>query len=110
MIGGENEFENLERSLNNLRTACAGTSRALPVGRAQLASRRLIAFLASHVKQAGLPLSGTARDTLLSLVNLIFEDLMIGGDAESAVTEWYKTQARHIGHDPVGRLIDLVVP
>lgn len=94
MISGENEFENLERSLSNLLTAFRGTARALPVGCAQLASRRLIATLASHMKQAGLPIAGSARDSLLSLVNLIFDDLMIGGNAKSAVAEWHKTSQR----------------
>lgn len=110
MISGANEFKNLERSLSKILTAFRGTSRALPVGCAQLASRRLVSTLASHMKQAKLPIGGSARNSLLSLVNLIFDDLMIGGNAKSAVTEWHKSQSTDLSQDPVGILIDLVVP
>jgi hypothetical protein len=108
MISGENEFDDLERSLNNLRTATQLMSRTVPLGRPQFASRRLITTLARHVKHAGLPLRGTAGDSLLSLVNLIFEDLMVGGDATSAVKEWHQSQGADIDHERASRLLDLV--
>ena len=107
MISGENELDDLERALSSLRTAVRQTSRVLPLGRPQLASRRLIAILARHVKHAGLPLSGTASDSLLSLVDLIFEDLMIGGDATSAVKEWHQSEATDIDHERALMLLDL---
>jgi hypothetical protein len=40
---------------------------------------------------------------------MIFDDLMIGGNANSAVIEWQKGQSADADHDPVGILIDLVV-
>ena len=108
VIGGKNELEDLERSLNNLAAAVRQTSRALPLGRPQLACRRLIATLASQMERAGLPLSGTASDLLLSLVDLVFEDLMVGGDATVAVREWRKSQAADIDHERTSLLLDLV--
>ena len=108
MISGENEFDDLERSLNNLRTAIRQTSRALPPGRPQLASRRLIAILARQLKHAGLPLNGAVSCSLLSLVDLIFEDLMVGGDAASAVKEWHQSEVADIDHERSLILLDLV--
>ena len=110
MIGGENELENLERSLNDLRIAIQRTSRALPLECAQIASRRLVARLARHMTWAGLSLDGTSSVSLLNLVDLIFQDLMVGGDATSAVKEWRKSEAIDKGNDPFGVLVDLVVP
>ena len=109
MMSGENEFETIEQSLGKLRTALQETSRALPVGGAQLATRRLIATLATHMHQAGLPITTSDRRSLPSLVNMIFDDLMVGGNATSAVIEWQKGQSTDTDHDPVGILIDLVV-
>lgn len=108
MISGENELEDLERSLNHLKTALQQTSRMLSLGCSELAGRRLIATLARFVRNAGLPLEGTASDSLLGLVDLIFEDLMIGEDATNAVKEWNQTQAADIDHERVSELLDLI--
>lgn len=108
MISGENEFEELDRSLNMLRTATRQTSRALPPGRSELASRRLVATLARQVRDAGLPLSGTSSNSLLSLVDLIFDDLMVGGDAPSAVKEWQQSERANIDQERASMLLDLV--
>jgi len=110
MISGQNELENLDRCLSKLRTAFQRTSRAIPVGCAPLASRRLITTLAIHMQLMGLSIGGNGRDSLLGLVNLIFDDLMIGGDAENAVTEWHKSRSANPVHDLVGTVIELVVP
>jgi hypothetical protein len=109
IICGENEFENLQRSLNNVRTAFQRTSRALPAERSEIASRKLVVALARHMKDAGLPLTGSVPRSLVSLVDLIFDDLMIGGDANAAVAEWQKGQAADVSRDALGMLIDLVV-
>jgi hypothetical protein len=109
MVSGKDELDNLERSLKVLRTAIQQASRSLPFDRPQLASSKLIGTLARYVKRAGLPLSGgTASSALVSLVDLIFEDLMVGGDATSAVREWQKGQAAGIDHERAGLLLDLV--
>jgi len=108
MISGENEFEDLERCINHLRTAIQQTSRMLSLGCPELASRRLIATFAKLMKDAGLPLDGASGDSLSCLVDLIFEDLMIGGDASSSVREWRQTQSADIDHERVSELLDLV--
>ncbi len=107
-ISGENGLEGLERSLNYVRTAIQQTSRTLPLGRAEFACRRLVATLAKQISGAGLPISGTVSDPLVSLVDLIFEDLMIGGDATSAVREWHQSQAADIDQERASLLLDLV--
>jgi hypothetical protein len=107
-ISGENELEDLERSLNNIRTAIRQTSRTLPLGREEFASRRLVAALAKHMSEARLPIGGIISDPLVSLVDLIFEDLMVGGDAASAVREWHQSQAADIDHERASKLLDLV--
>jgi hypothetical protein len=107
MISGENELEGLERSLNHVRTAVQRTSRALPSRRSELASRRLVATLARHAKRVGLPVNGAGRDSLLGLVDLIFEDLMVGGDAADAVREWRQGQAAQLDHERTTILLDL---
>lgn len=108
MICGENGIEDLDRSLDNLRTAIQQTSRVLPSGRPQLASRRLIALLAEYLNQAGFPPGGADGDPLLSLVDLIFDDLMVGADASSAVGEWHQSQTAEIDHQRASILLDLV--
>lgn len=108
IISGENELEEVDRSLNLLRTATRQTSRALPPGRSELASRRFVATLARQVRAAGLPLSGTSGNSLLSLVDLIFDDLMVGGDAPSAVREWHQSEAANIDQERTSMLLDLV--
>lgn len=98
MISGQNELELLELSIGNLRTAVQQTVRALPSGCPELASRRLVAALAKHV---------TDKDSLLALVDLIFEDLMVGGDAASAVREWQQSQTAAIDPERVAVLLEL---
>jgi hypothetical protein len=98
MIGGRNELEHLERSLGNLRTAIRQTARALPSGCPGLASRRLVAALAKRVDDT---------DSLLTLVDLIFEDLMVGGDAASAVSEWQRSRTAVIDSERVAALLEL---
>jgi hypothetical protein len=105
-IGGKNEIEHLEHALNNLGSAIRRTSRALPCERSQIASRRLIATLAGLMKHGTEPVRGP--DPLLSLVDLIFEDLMVGGDAASAVREWRQNQRANIDQEWAGLLLDLV--
>lgn len=107
MITGENEYEDLERSLGNLRTAVQQTSRALPPEGSQIASRRLIAALAKQVRKAGLPPGGRGMGSLVNLVDLVFEDLMVGGDAEGAVREWHQGEAGDIDQDRARTLFDL---
>ena len=107
MISGENELEDLERSLNHLKTALQQTSRMLSLGCSELAGRRLIATLARFLAKAGYPLDGIADDSLPGLVDLIFEDLMIGEDATNAVKDW-QTQAADIDHERVSELLDLI--
>lgn len=108
IISGENEFEDVEHSLSNLRTAVQQTSRTLPSNSPALASRRLIATLARQVEEAKLPLSGAASDSLVGLIHLIFDDLMVGGDAASAVSEWRRSQATDIDQERANMLLDLV--
>jgi hypothetical protein len=108
MICGENQLEDAELSLKNLRVAIQQTSRALPFDRAELASRRLIANLAVQARQAGISLNRTPIDSLLGLAELIFEDLMIGGDAASAVMDWHKRQAAESDDRRATTLLDLV--
>lgn len=108
MIGGENQFEELEHSLDNLRTAIRQTSRVLPPGRHQLASRRLVTTLARQVKQAGLKVGRGSDHCLLALMDLIFEDLMVGGDAARVVREWHQSQTADIDHERASLLLDLV--
>lgn len=109
MTGGDAGLEGLDRTLANLRRAIQETSRALPLEGAQLASRRLVATLARHISEAGLPRTGSTSDLLFSLVDLIFDDLMVGGDARSAFREWSRSQSTNKSDDPVGVLIELVV-
>ena len=108
MTSGENEIECLERSLDNLRTAIQQTSRALPLGSPELASRRLIARLSKHLERAGLPLDGSSSNSLLGLVDLIFDDLMVGGDATSAVLEWRQGETADIDHERASILLELI--
>lgn len=108
MITGENEFEFFEHSLENVRAAIHQTSRVLPAGQAELAVKRLIAALARRVKLAGLPVDTASGGSLLSLVDLIFDDLMVGGDAAGAVREWLRSQATNVDHDRATMLLDLV--
>lgn len=105
MIRGENGLEDLEHSLSNLRTTIQQTSRALPLGRSQIASRRLIALLAGYLDEAE---DGEPGDALLSLVDLIFDDLMVGGDASCAVSEWHQSKAAEIDPERADILLDLV--
>lgn len=106
MISGENEFERLNRSLNGLRIASQRTSKALPGGLAQRASRNLVGTLAGYTDQARLPRDGIGIASLVSLVHLIFEDLMIGAEAKSAVADWQKCQT---DCDRIGILTELVI-
>ena len=107
-ISGENEFEDLERSLESVRMAIRQTSRALPSASPDLASRRLIAALARQLEQASSPTGGTANDSLVSLVDLVFDDLMVGGDAAGAVREWQHSQAAGIDYERASALLDLI--
>lgn len=93
LICGEDELERMERCFSNLRRAILQTSAALPLNRAELASRRLIATLAEQAKQSALSPSAGSIQWLVDLIDLIFEELMIGADAASAVTDWRKRQA-----------------
>lgn len=106
-ISGENQFDDLERCLNNLRRAIQQTSRSLPFTAPELASRRLIERLAKQMTQAGLALTGS--NSLHMLVDLIFEDLMVGGDAESAITDWQKSEAADLDDKRGNLLVDLVI-
>ena len=108
MISHENALEALERSLNQVRTAVRRISRALPARRSELASRRLVAALAGHAKRAGLAVNGAASGCLFSLVALIFEDLMVGGDASAAVKEWRQSEAAPLDQERTSALLDLV--
>jgi hypothetical protein len=97
-ISGQNELELLELSVGNLRTAVQQTVRALPSGCPGLASRRLVEALAKHVDD---------RDSLLTLVELIFEDLMVGGDAAGAVREWQQSRTAALDAERVAVLLEL---
>lgn len=108
MIGGEDEFEDLEQSLDNLRIAIRQTSRVLPPGRHQLASSRLATTLAREVNRGGRPSDAANDDALLVLIDLIFEDLMVGGDAARVVKEWHRSQTANIDHERASLLLDLV--
>ena len=108
LISGQNDVEDLERVLNNVRAALRQTSRVLPSGQSQLASRRFIAMLATQMKYAGLPLTGAASDSLHSLVELIFDDLMVGADAARAVREWHQCQTGDIDQERANKLLELV--
>ncbi len=108
LISGQNHVEELETALNNLRAALRQTSRVLPRGRPQLASRRLIATLARQMTYAGLPLTGAGSDSLSCLVELIFEDLMVGADAARAVREWHQCQTADIDQERANMLLELV--
>lgn len=108
LISGQDDVQDLERALNNLRAALRQTSRVLPHGQPQLASRRLIATLARLMKYAGLPLTGAVGDSLCSLVELIFEDLMVGADAARAVREWHQCQTGDIDQERANMLLELV--
>lgn len=109
IISGENELEVLDRRLDNLTAGIRQTSRALPFGCPELASRRLVERLARHVTEAGLTLGSTVSDLLLSLVGLIFEDLMVGGDARSAVANWRKSDAADMDPKRGNLLVDLAL-
>jgi hypothetical protein len=108
MISGENELEDLERSLESVRMAIRETSRALPSASPELAGRRLIAALARQVEKARPSSGDTANDCLIGLVDLIFEDLMVGGDAAGAVREWQHSQSAGIDYERASELLDLV--
>lgn len=108
LISGQNDVEDLERALDNLRAALRQTSRVLPPGQPQLASRRLIATLASQMKYAGLPINRAASDSLRSLVELIFDDLMVGADAARAVREWNQCQTGDIDQERANLLLELI--
>jgi hypothetical protein len=87
-ISGEDAFLELDRSLAALSAATSQTSRALPFDAGQVASRTLVGALALHLEETGLARSAGARATLVSLVYLILDDLMAGGDAAEAVSDW----------------------
>ena len=108
MISHEDALEALERSLTQVRAAVRRISRALPARRSELASMRLVATLAGQAKRAGLAVNGATPDCLRSLVALIFEDLMVGGDASAAVAEWKRSQATPLDHERTSALLDLV--
>lgn len=97
MIGGANELEQLDRSLKGVATAIQQTTRTLPSGCPQLASRRLVAALERCVGDSG---------SLIALVELIFEDLMVGGDAAGAVREWRQSKTALFDADRVARLLE----
>ncbi len=109
MTNGQNELDKLERSVGNLRRAVRQTSRALPPGHPQLAGRRLVARLAKQLKQAGLPAGGAATDLLVGLVDLIFEDMMVGGNAACAVRDWQRSEGSETDSKPAIALSDLVI-
>ena len=108
LIGGENGVEGLEQALDNLRAALRHISRILPLGRPQLASRRLIAKLAKQMNYAQLPLAGAADNSLYSLVELIFDDLMVGADPATAVREWHLCQTGDIDQERANIVLELV--
>lgn len=107
-VSGENGLEGLDRCLNNVRTAIQQTTRTLPLGRPEFASRRLVATLARHMSEAGLAISSTESEPLASLVDLILDDLMVGGDAACAVREWQQGKASPIDQERASILLDLV--
>jgi hypothetical protein len=65
----------------------------------------LIGLLAGYLDEAE---DGDSGDALLSLVDLIFDDLMVGGDASSAVSEWHQSQAAEIDPERADILLELV--
>jgi hypothetical protein len=103
-IGGENEFSKLDHSLGRVGTAVRRTARMLPYGTAELASRRLVEALARH---AGLAVGSARNDSLATLVDLIFDDLMVGGDAAGAVREWRQSRTAE-NEEESGLLLDIV--
>lgn len=100
-------LEHFDRCLRDLKAAVRRISRAIPAERSHLASRRLVARLARCLENAGIPFAGGSGDALVVLVDLLFDDLMVGGDARSAVAEW-NGQVKATNADKVGALLDLV--
>lgn len=92
----ENAVENLERALTCVRAAVRRAVRAIPLGRSELASRRLIAALARQAGHVLPPQGGADHPELVGLVEIIFDDLMIGGDAAVAVGEWHRSEVRDV--------------
>ena len=89
----EDEFEHAPRQALRTSNSRRETLSYFLPDDGQFASRRLIAALASEVKDPQLVGRGTGSDCLISLVALIFDDLMIGADAKSAVTQWRQSRA-----------------
>jgi hypothetical protein len=102
MMDGESGFSAFDQSLGNIGSAVRRTARMLPYGASELASRRLVEALARH---AGPEADG---NSLTALVDLIFDDLMVGGDAAGAVKEWRRSRTRENEEEPSAVLLDLV--
>ncbi len=101
------DLESFDRCLRELKSAVRRISRTIPVEPSHLAGRRLVARLAKCLESAGIPHTGSSGDSLVVLVDLLFDDLMVGADAGSAVAEW-SGQVKATNADKVGVLLDLV--
>jgi hypothetical protein len=105
---GEDEMKKLDRQLGHLQSAVKKVATALPAERAQLATRRFIGELALQMNATQIPISSSAGNALVNLIQVIFDDLMVGGDPESAVKDWRK-QLTDLGHGSVAELTDPVI-